>query len=142
MLHYLPKSIAKSKKRLGRGIGSGRGKTAARGTKGQKSRGRIPLSFIGGSLPLYKKLPFRRGLGNTKVSSKLRPVGVEILANLKTGTEVTLVTLMESNLITRTDQKSGIKLVGSAKLKNKLVVKLPTTKSAKESIEQAGGEVR
>lgn len=67
-LHQLTKIKTKDKKRLGRGIGSGKGKTAGRGTKGQKARGKIPQTFTGG-LSLYKKLPLRRGYGNPKMSS-------------------------------------------------------------------------
>ena len=61
---------ASTLKRLGRGIGSGKGKTGGRGSKGQKARGKVPLAFAGSNLPLYKKLPLRKGLGNRKVSGK------------------------------------------------------------------------
>jgi len=54
-LNNLPKTTIPSKQRLGRGTGSGPGKTSGRGTKGQKARGKIPLGFIGGTLPLYRK---------------------------------------------------------------------------------------
>src|SRR3989304_3145816 len=65
-LNKLSKISKKEKRRLGQGHGSGRGKTAGRGTKGQKSRGKIALSFEGGALPLIKRLPFRRGKGRNK----------------------------------------------------------------------------
>ena len=60
-LHKLFKTTDKKAKRVGRGLGSGKGKTSGRGMKGQKSRENIPAGFIGGTLPLYKKLPYRRG---------------------------------------------------------------------------------
>ncbi len=69
-LHQLSVVSHRSKKRVGRGLGSGKGKTGGRGTKGQKARGKIALGFIGGTLPLYKKLPYRRGLGNAKQTQK------------------------------------------------------------------------
>ncbi len=66
-LNELTKVKEISKKRLGRGLGSGKGKTSGRGTKGQKARGKIPAGFIGG-LAFYKKLPLKKGQGNTKQS--------------------------------------------------------------------------
>ena len=77
------------KKRLGRGIGSGKGKTAGRGTKGQKARGKIPATFVG-SLPFYKKLPLRRGQGNPKLSDKLVPIKLSKLNVFKSKTVVDL----------------------------------------------------
>lgn len=70
---------SKPKKRLGRGIGSGKGKTAGRGTKGQKARGKIPIG-LGGGLPLYKKLPLRRGQGNRSPSKKEKRLKSKIYA--------------------------------------------------------------
>lgn len=132
----------RSKKRVGRGAGSGKGKTATRGTKGQKARGSVPLGFGGSTLPLYKQLPYRRGLGNPKKSRDLLPLPVETLSRLKAGTEVNLELLVKENLIRPRDlQKSGVKLVGTFALTNKLIIKLPVSKSARASIEAAGGRV-
>lgn len=83
-LHELMKVRAKSRKRLGRGLGSGKGKTAGRGTKGQKARGKIPATFVG-SLPLYKKLPLKRGQGNPKPSKKEKSVRNREKLKRKTG---------------------------------------------------------
>lgn len=69
-LNQLPKLKNRGKKRLGRGLGSGKGKTAGRGTKGQKARGKIPVNFSGAGLALYKKLPLRRGKGNKSPGKK------------------------------------------------------------------------
>lgn len=140
-LSLLVKQQARSKKRVGRGIGSGKGKTSTRGTKGQKARGTVPQSFIGGSLPLYKKLPFRRGWGNAKSGAHLIPLSLEKLISFKDNTEVDLTALISNGLITKNDGRKGIKLVGSADLKSKLSVKLPVTRSARVSIEKAGGTV-
>lgn len=62
-LSQLPKIVHRSKKRIGRGHGSGKVKTAGRGSKGQKARGKIPAGFEGGQLPLIKRLPLLRGKG-------------------------------------------------------------------------------
>ena len=69
-LESLPKTTERRKKRLGLGHGSGRGKTAGRGTKGQRARGKIPISFEGGAIPLIKRLPFMRGKGKNKSFKK------------------------------------------------------------------------
>lgn len=65
-IHSLPKIVKRSKKRLGRGHGSGKVKTSGRGTKGQKARGKLPLGFEGGQTPLVKRLPYLRGKGRNK----------------------------------------------------------------------------
>lgn len=72
-LHELMKIKTKNRKRLGRGLGSGKGKTVGRGTKGQKARGKMPAGFVG-NLPLYKKLPLRRGKGNPNPSKKEKKI--------------------------------------------------------------------
>ena len=76
-LNNLPKIKKASKKRLGQGHGSGKVKTAGRGTKGQKSRNKVPLYFEGGALPLIKRLPFRRGKGRNK-SFRNNPIIVNV----------------------------------------------------------------
>src|SRR3990170_1640863 len=104
-LHQLLKVKANTKKRLGRGIGSGKGKAGGRGTKGQKARGKIPAAFIGGSLPLYKKLPFVRGWGNMK--SKPKPVVVSLneLNRFKANSTVSDASFVQEGLITEADSK-------------------------------------
>lgn len=140
-LHQLIKITARSKKRIGRGIGSGKGKTAGRGTKGQKARGKIALGFAGGALPLYKRLPFRRGLGNPKRSVKPRPLSLSKLSFFKEGASVDLENLIQAGLISvKEARKRGVKIVGSGKTR-KLIVNLPTSKAAAAKISQAGGKV-
>src|SRR3989344_3742209 len=99
-LNKLSKISKREKRRLGQGHGSGRGKTAGRGTKGQGSREKIALSFEGGALPLIKRLPFRRGKGKNKVFKK-RPIIVNIKALniLKKGTVVDLKTLINHHIV-------------------------------------------
>src|SRR3989344_1161202 len=103
-LHEVLKTQIKSKKRLGRGLGSGKGKTGGRGTKGQKARGKIPATFTGG-LSLYKKLPLRRGKGNAKVSVKPKIVNLSRLDIFKTKTVVDVAKLLEAKIISERDVK-------------------------------------
>lgn len=140
-LSNLPKVKAKSNKIVGRGIGSGKGKTAGRGSKGQKARGTIPASFVGGSLPLYKKLPFKRGWGNRKVSQKPVVIKTSQLEVLKPNTVVNIASLIENNIISEKASKVGVKVLAGGEIKVALTIKLPISKQAKTIIEQAGGEV-
>lgn len=141
-LHQLPGIAKRAKKRIGRGLGSGKGKTGGRGTKGQKARGKVALGFIGGTLPLYKKLPYRRGLGNPKQTPKPVVVALSRLASLKTGAVVDMQSLVEHKIVTEKEiQKSGVKIVGSGEAPKGLIVKLPTSASAAGKIEKAGGKV-
>ncbi len=139
-LNSLPKLSEKSKKRVGRGIGSGRGKTSGRGMKGANARGKMPLGFTGDILPLYKKLPYRRGWHNSKVSTKMVPVLVDKLNVFKKGETVNLQSLVDAKIINSSDaRKSGVKLVGPGEVTVSLNVSMPATKTAKLSIEKAGG---
>lgn len=141
-LNTLPKVKDPTKKRLGRGLGSGKGKTGGRGQKGQKARGKVPAANVGAGLILYKKLPFRRGLGNRKVSPKPVILDVMVLNNLKTGSSVDMDSLIKEGLVVEKNaRKFGVKILGKGDLKVKLEVKVPTTTSARASIEKAGGSV-
>lgn len=142
-LSELPKTIEKSKKRLGRGTGSGKGKTGGRGMKGQKARGKIPAAFIGGSLPLYKKLPFVRGWGNKKANPKPVVISLEDLNKFKANSTVSIETLVESGLVAgRGKQKRGVKVLNKGELTVKgLIMEIPVSSKVKEKIETAGGKV-
>ena len=147
-LHELGKVVSRSKKRLGRGIGSGKGKTAARGTKGQKARGKIAPGFIGGSLPIYKKLPYRRGHhragfhDSTKVTGKRVPLGVGKLDAFKAGATIDLQSLIEQKLVKESAAKKyGVKVVATGEIGKGLTVKLPVSRGAAGKIEKAGGKV-
>ncbi len=142
-LQKLPKLVASSKKRLGQGHGSGRGKTSGRGTKGQKARGRIKLGFEGGQLPLIKRLPLRRGKSRNK-SLKSGPlvVNVKFLNALPKGSEVSLESLIKAKLVSEDEARNfGIKILGDGELSVPLTVKLPCSHGAKNKIEKAGGKV-
>lgn len=140
-LNQLQKVKAKGKKRVGRGIGSGLGKTAGRGTKGQKARGKMPVGFSGAGLPTYKKLPLRRGLGNRLVSSKPKIIKLDQLSIFKTNSVVDTEQLLQSGLVSTKDLKAGVKILGGGKVSSKLIVRLPVSKSAKAEIEKMGGKV-
>lgn len=141
-LHTLTKVTTRSKKRIGRGLGSGKGKTGGRGTKGQKARGKVAAGFIGGTLPIYRKLPFRRGLGNPKRSSKALTITLSKLDIFAAGSTVDLQSLIDKGLILEKQAKKfGVKIVGDGKISHKITVTLPTTASAKAAIEKAGGKV-
>lgn len=141
-LSSLAKIAKKRHKRLGQGHGSGRGKTAGRGTKGQNAKGSRPLSFEGGALTLIKRLPFMRGKGKNK-SFKNQPIviNVKFLNLLKKGTIVDIKSLIENKIVNSDARKYGVKILGDGKLAVSLIVKLPVSKGAAKKIEQAGGTV-
>ncbi len=142
-LEKIDKITKRKKRRLGQGHGSGRGKTGGRGTKGQKSRGKVALSFEGGALPLIKRLPLRRGKGKNKVFKK-KPVIVNIktLNLLKKDTIVDVDSLIKNKIIDKEDALTyGIKILGEGELKIPLLIKVPISKSASVKIQKAGGRV-
>jgi large subunit ribosomal protein L15 len=133
----------KSRKRVGRGIAAGQGKTAGRGTKGQGARagGNRPLYHQGGNLPLYRRLPFRRGKGFTTIDRKIfNEVNLDQLEKFKAGTEVTPELLTEARLLR--DPRNPVVILGRGDLKVALKISAHrVTKSAREKIEAAGGSV-
>lgn len=139
-LHELLKVNQRPKKRLGRGIGSGKGKTAGRGTKGQKARGKIPATFTG-DLSLYKKLPLKRGKGNPKLSTKRKLINLSKLNVFKSKEVVDIGKLLEAKIITEREAKKGVKVLNNGELSKILTVKLPVSKSALQKIEKLGGKV-
>lgn len=142
-LHTLPSVTKRKKKRLGQGYGSGRGKTAGRGTKGQKARSNIPLHFNGADLSILERLPFRRGKQRNK-SFKNKPIviNVKILNLLKKNSIVDINTVVKHHFVLEKDAaRYGVKILGDGELQIPLTVKLPVSKGAKEKIEKAGGTV-
>lgn len=137
---------SKSKKRVGRGYGSGKGgHTSGRGQKGQKVRGQVGILFEGVKVrkSLLHRLPFRRG--KDKFTAKPKPliVNLEALNILKDGSKVTIETLASAGIVRSADaQKFGVKILGSGKLEKSLTVLLPTSKSAGRKIVQAGGKLQ
>lgn len=126
------------RKRIGRGHGSGTGKTAGKGHKGQNARsgGGVRPGFEGGQTPIYRRLP-KRGFTNF-TRKEYVGVNLELLNRFENGTEVTPELLKDSGLVKK--QLAGIKILGEGKLEKKLVVKAHKfSQTAKEAIEQAGG---
>ena len=142
-LSHIEQVKAKSKKRVGQGHGSGRGKTSGRGTKGQKARNKVAIYFEGGALPLTKRLPFLRGKGrNQSLQEKPYVINVVALNVFPKGTAVTLETLAKQGLVELESAKQkGVKILGDGELQVALTVKLPVSKGAAEKIKQAGGNV-
>ena len=129
-----------SKKRLGRGIGSGTGKTAGRGTKGQNARagGGVRPGFEGGQLPLFQRLPKRGFKNHSRVEYAV--VNVEKLNCFEDGATVDVEAIVNAKLIK--EVKDGVKILGNGELTKKLVVKANKfSESAKKAIEAKGGSV-
>ena len=135
-----------SKKRLGRGIGSGSGKTAGRGVKGQKARSGVAINgFEGGQMPLYRRLP-KRGFNNIFAKSftvvSLARIQVAIDAKkLDTKATVTAESLVAAGVIRRV--KDGVRILSDGEIKAKLSFDVAgASKAAIEKIEKAGGSVK
>jgi large subunit ribosomal protein L15 len=133
----------KKRKRVGRGIAAGQGKTAGRGTKGQNARsgGGVRPYFEGGQLPLVRKLPFARGVGfRDPWRVQFTPVNLERLAIFQTGAEVTPEMLVDAGIIKRADEL--VVILGRGELDHPLTVKAHRfSASARAKIEAAGGVV-
>lgn len=140
MIHTLPKTVERSHKRLGRGHGSGRGKTAGRGTKGQKARGSIPPHFEGGQLSVMKRLPYLRGkMRNKSLSPKPVTVAVGKLSKLPADSKVSLELLKKHDIVP--ERTRAVKILDGGKLSVALKVEVACSEGAKKTIEKAGGSV-
>tara|TARA_B100001057_G_scaffold457487_1_gene505824 strand:- start:12518 stop:13015 length:498 start_codon:yes stop_codon:yes gene_type:complete len=130
-------STTKKKKRVGRGIGSGNGKTAGRGHKGQKSRsgGSVRLGFEGGQMPLQMRLP-KFGF-SSRVNNSFKEVNIKNLDGMDT---VSIETLKKSKIIGKSIKK--VKIFGDTIIESKITVEgIKVTKGARNSIEKAGGKI-
>lgn len=134
-----PKGSTTRKRRVGRGIGSGMGKTATRGTKGQKARRQIHPNFEGGQTPIQRRLPVKKGFRNIN-HKEFAIVNLDDLERLfKAGDEVTPEKLIKTGVIP--GLKDGVKILGFGELGKKLSVKAHRfSKAAQAAIEKAGGE--
>ena len=138
-------SSYRSKKRVGRGIGSGKGKTSGRGVKGQKSRSGVAIkSFEGGQMPLYRRLP-KRGFNPLK-KEKIAILNLDkiqkFIENKKISqdSKIDIETLKKANIVNKSFNK--IKILGSGEIKFKLNLSVDfISKSAKEKLEKAGGTI-
>ena len=141
-LHELEKNIGAThaKKRVGRGSGSGLGKTSGRGQKGQKARsgGSINPVFEGGQLPLYRRIP-KRGFKNAKFKTVYATINVEDLNVFEDGTVVTPALLKDTGLLKK--QLDGVKVLGNGKLERKITIQANKfSTSALEKIKEAGSK--
>lgn len=131
-----------SKKRLGRGIGSGIGKTSGKGHKGQNARsgGGVRPGFEGGQNPLYRRIPVK-GFSNAKFKKVYSTVNVSALNVFEANTEVDVIKLLEAGILSKVE-KDGLKILGNGELNVALTVKANKfTNQAKEKITAKGGKV-
>ena len=129
------------RKRVGRGCGSGMGKTSTRGHKGQAARKghKQKLGFEGGQMPLTRRLP-KRGFNTAAYNAKALAVNVsELEKKFEAGAEITIETLAKAGFSDNKQPK--IKILGNGELTKKFTVKVPCSASAKAKIEAAGGSV-
>ena len=140
-IHNLGPAVEKkTRNRVGRGIGSGNGKTAGKGHKGQKARtgGKIRRGFEGGQTPLYRRIP-KRGFNNI-FSTEFATVNVSDLERFEDGTVVNMELLVKEGLVRR--ELSGLKVLGNGTLTKKVTVEAKKfTNAAKEKIEAVGGKI-
>jgi large subunit ribosomal protein L15 len=144
-----PAQARRDRKRVGRGLGSGKGRYSGRGIKGQKSRSgshKMRAGFEGGQMPIYMRLPKERGSTSKDAMpigpfrTHTVPVNVAALGRFDDGAEVTLEALVEAGVIKNT--KTDVKILGNGDLSKKLTVSAHGfSKSAREKIEAAGGSV-
>ena len=131
---------ARAAYRKGRGPGSGNGKTAGKGHKGQNARsgGGVRPGFEGGQLPLYRKLP-KRGFHN-KFAKTYSIVNVDVFNKFEDGAVVDLATLIENKIVRKAND--GLKVLGNGEITKKITVKAAVfSATAKEKIEAAGGKI-
>ena len=129
-----------TKKRVGRGVGSGLGKTSGKGHKGQNARsgGGVRPGFEGGQLPLFRRLP-KRGFSNAMFKTEYATINVSDLEKFEDGAVVTPELLKEMGILKK--QLAGVKVLGNGTLTKKLTVKATKfSKSAIEKIEAIGGK--
>ena len=135
----------KNRKRVGRGIGSGKGKTAGRGHKGQKSRSGVSLlGFEGGQMPLYRRLP-KRGFKNpfSKVFSEINLGKLQVAIDagkIDSKKDINYKILQQAGIVSKS--KDGLKLLGKGDLKTKVIIEVSgVSKAAAAAVEKAGGKV-
>lgn len=142
-LSKLPKMVARGKKRVGRGMGSGKGShTTGRGTKGQKSRGKIKLGFEGTKTKksFIKRLPYLRGKGVFKSRrQKTEAINLERLANWPEKLGVSVDNLIKQGMVGKGTER--VKILGGGKIKIALDVQVPVSAKAGEKIIKAGGKI-
>lgn len=142
-LHTLPKLVQKKKKRLGRGIGSGKGVKSGKGTtRHQSAREDIPLHFEGGKTRFLKIFPLLRGKGRNKsIQAKALPIPLERLNAFEDGETVTVASLYDKKIIQKNDLTKPVKIVMKGTLSKKLTIAVPFSASVQQAVEAQGGVV-
>ena len=140
-----PKGAHRNIKRIGRGQGSGQGTQAGKGHKGQKARagGGVRTGFEGGAMPLYMRLP-KKGFSNAPFKTEYAEVSLAALEAKFDGGEVTREALVEKGLLKGINKRLPIKILANGELTKKLTfIKINKfSKTAREAIEKAGGEIK
>ncbi len=137
---YQPEGAVKERKRVGRGVATGNGKTAGKGHKGQNARsgGGVRPGFEGGQLPLFRRLP-KRGFSNAMFKVEYATINVNDLEKFENGAVVTPELLKEMGILKQ--QLDGVKVLGNGELTKKITVKANRfSKTAVEKIEKMGGK--
>lgn len=128
------------KRRVARGIGSGMGKTATRGTKGQKARRQVHPNFEGGQTPIQRRLPVKKGFRNVN-HKEYAVINLDDLDRFEAGSTITVEALLETGIINRV--LDGVKILGWGELTKKVTVQAHRySASAKAAIEAQGGEAQ
>ena len=142
LLSNLPKSTTTSKKRIGRGFGSGvGGHTVGRGQKGQKTRGTMPVWFEGGQLPIIRRTPFIKGKHRFQsIYSQPIVVNLDYLNKLDENTIVDSKFLIERLKLNEKEAKKSFKVVATGKIEKPLEIAILATAGAVKLIEKAGGK--
>ena len=139
-MHELSPAFGSTKeaKRIGRGHGSGNGKTAGKGHKGQKARSGAPRpGFEGGQMPLYRRIP-KRGF-TSRNHKEIVAINLSVLERFEDGAEVSVASLIEAGVVK--NPRDGVKILGNGELTKKLTVKANAfSKAAAEKIEALGGK--
>lgn len=142
----VPKGARKRRKNLGRGEGSGHGKTCGKGGKGQTARsgGKIRAGFEGGQMPLYRRIPKLGFISREQTAGRNQymTINLGVLERFESGATVDAVSLAAIGYAPRAKERAGIKVLGSGKLTKKLKVCVTAiTESARSQIESCGGSV-
>jgi len=142
-LNELVKTTKRTQKRVGRGHGSGKGKTGGKGTKGQKARHSIKVGFEGGQTTILKRIPLKRGKARNKsFKSDYIIVNTKLINKFPANSIIDKDAIVKANLVDKKDaDKFGLKILGNGEITNVYTLKLPCSKNVRKKIEKAGGKI-
>jgi len=132
------------KLRKGRGLGSGKGRTATRGTKGQTARNTVRVGFEGGQTPIQRRLPMKRGVGKGRTANHIKieyvPVNLQQLSKFDGSQEITPEVLLQAGIVRNVEDR--VKILGNGEVTRALTLRVHAfSKSAQEKIQAAGGSI-